>query len=78
MGLCKYAIILGEPGKGVHSFRILNFAVFDILATVLLGYFASKLFKTDLKLTVLVCFIVGIISHRVFCVKTTADRLIFG
>ena len=78
MSLCKYSNVLGEPGKGVHSFKIFNFAVFDVIATVLLGYFASKLFKTDLTLTIIVCFIVGIISHRLFCVKTTADRLIFG
>ena len=32
-GLCKYKNALGRPGKGIHSFRIANIAVVDVLLT---------------------------------------------
>jgi len=28
---CKYKNILGEPNKGVHSYKILNIAVVDVV-----------------------------------------------
>lgn len=36
MNLCKYKNILGEPGKGVHSYRIFNIAIVDVLLTLIL------------------------------------------
>lgn len=32
--LCQYKDLLGEPRKGVHSIRIFDFAVVDILLTI--------------------------------------------
>ena len=77
MGLCQYKNILGEPGKGVHSFRIFNFAIFDTISTILLAYFIHKVFKINLIGSLVLCFLSGIILHRVFCVKTTLDKIIF-
>ena len=37
-GLCRYKNALGKPGKGIHSFRIANIAVADVLLTFLLAY----------------------------------------
>lgn len=33
--LCKYKDILGRPNEGVHSFRIFNIAIVDVLLTIL-------------------------------------------
>ena len=38
MYLCKYKDIFGKVGKGIHSFRICNIAVVDVLLTVLAAY----------------------------------------
>jgi len=76
-GLCKYKNILGEVGKGIHSYRILDFAVMDILQTILLGVFLAWITKISVYYTIPGSFLLGIIAHRLFCVRTTIDKLLF-
>jgi hypothetical protein len=78
MNLCKYKNILGESGKGVHSYRIFNIAVFDVLATVLGAFFISRACKLPFGYTLLFLFLLGIFLHKIFCVKTTVGKFIFG
>jgi len=78
MSLCKYANILGEPGKGIHSIRLFNIAIIDVFATVIIAYIISKKTGKDFKIILIILFILGIILHKLFCVKTTIDKLIFG
>ena len=75
--LCKYKDILGIPNQGVHSFRIFNIAIVDVLLTILAAYIISYFLKTKFLYTLLLMFILGIISHRLFCVRTTIDKLLF-
>jgi hypothetical protein len=86
MSLCKYKNLFGESNTGLHSYRIFNFAIFDILATLLFGVIFHQVIIVEwLKLNDsiklwMVCailFILGIILHRVFCVRTTVDKLLF-
>ena len=74
--LCKYKDILGKPGKGVHSFRIFNIAIVDVLLTILAAYIMSIFTNYKLIYTLIFMFILGIISHRLFCVRTTIDKLL--
>ena len=76
---CKYKDILGKPGKGLHSYRVYNIAVIDVLLTFLLAKFIQYylLEETDFFLILCSCFISGIVIHRVFCVRTTVDKLLF-
>ena len=78
MSLCSYKNIFGKPNEGVHSYRIANIAVVDVGATVIGAYLISKLFKWNFLKTLIVLFIIGIIAHKVFCVKTTVDKAIYG
>ena len=77
---CKYKDILGKPKKGLHSYRVFNIAVVDVLLTFLLAkfiqYYIMK--ETEFGIILVFCFIFGIILHRVFCVKTTIDKLLFS
>lgn len=75
--LCKYKNIFGEPGKGVHSYRIFNIAIVDVLATLVVAYFISIYFKISYLFACLIMFSLGIIAHRAFCVKTTVDQALF-
>jgi hypothetical protein len=77
MNLCKYKDLLGEPGKGIHSYRIFNIAIADVVLTILAALLISFLAKVSLMWTLLILFLLGIILHRIFCVKTTIDILIF-
>ena len=76
--LCKYRHIFGVEGQGVHSVRILNIAVIDLLATLLVGALISHYFKFNLYLTWGVLLLLGILVHRLFCVNTTINKNIFG
>lgn len=77
---CEYKDIFGKVGEGVHSYRIFNIAVVDVIATIIVAYLL-KIFvfpkRSFLKLTIIL-FLLGIILHRLFCVKTTIDKYIFG
>ena len=77
MNLCKYKNIFGVPGTGIHSYRIFNLAILDIIITIILGYIISILTKYKLSNTLIVLFLLGIIVHRIFCVRTTIDKLLF-
>jgi hypothetical protein len=79
MSLCKYKNILGEVGKGIHSYRIFNIAIADVLLTILAAY-VIHIFMPKYKFVyiLLFLFLLGIILHRLFCVDTTVDKLLFG
>ena len=78
MDLCKYKNILGIPGKGVHSYRIFNIAIVDVILTIILAYIISYIFKISFVKTSIILFILGILLHRLFCVRTTIDKLLFN
>lgn len=57
--LCKYKDILGRPNEGVHSFRIFNIAIVDVLLTILAAYILSIFTKFNLIYTTILMFIFG-------------------
>lgn len=77
MSLCKYKNALGEPNKGIHSYRFMGVAIMDVIMTILAAYLISIFFKYNFIYTTIVLFILGIILHRLFCVRTTVDKLLF-
>jgi hypothetical protein len=76
MNLCKYRNIFGAPGEGVHSFRILNIAVIDVIFTLLAAYIISLHTKYSFFTASLFLFLSGIFFHYIFCVETTIARII--
>lgn len=77
MNLCKYSNIFGEPNKGIHKYRLFNIAIVDVLGTVFISYILHKITKIKLYIINIVLFSLGIVLHRIFCVNTTIDRLLF-
>ena len=75
--LCRYSEALGKPGDGVHSPRLGGLAIVDVLLTVALAALLSHLFRWSFPCTLLCCFGAVIAAHRLFCVHTTVDRLLF-
>lgn len=75
--LCEYKDMLGVPGEGLHRFRVADVAVVDVFFTIVLA--ALIALYTGSYFTVLFgLFLLGIILHRVFCVQTTVDKLLFN
>jgi hypothetical protein len=77
MDLCKYKNALGVPEKGVHSYRLFGLAIADVIMTILGALFISFFFKTKFVYTLVLLFVLGIALHRIFCVRTTVDKLLF-
>lgn len=85
-GLCAYKDLFGAPGTGLHSYRIMNIAVVDVISTLILAFVVHQfILKAWLDIhwisiwwVIAGCFILGIIAHRLFCVRTTVDKLLFG
>jgi hypothetical protein len=78
MDLCKYKNILGIPSQGPHSYRIFNIAVVDVILTIILAYITSYIYNISFVKTSITLFILGILLHRLFCVRTTIDKLLFN
>ena len=80
--LCRYKNIFGKVGEGVHSYRIFNIAVVDVILTVIGAYILHKYVKIFQKYklyqVLIVLFILGIVLHKIFCVNTTVDKLLFS
>ena len=76
--LCKYKNVLGKVNTGLHSYRILDIAIVDVILTILLAYVVKLIFPNKKFILILVLlFLLGIILHRLFCVRTTIDKLLF-
>lgn len=78
LGLCRYKDIFGRPREGAHAYRIFDIAVVDVAATVVVAFIIARVFDFVFWKSLVVLFIIGIISHRAFCVRTTVDKLIFS
>jgi len=76
--LCHYKDIFGRPREGAHAYRIFDIAVVDVAATVVVAYVIARAFGFVFWKSLVALFIIGIISHRAFCVRTTVDKLVFA
>jgi hypothetical protein len=70
--------MFGKPGEGVHAIRVFDIAIIDVLATLLVAIVITLLTGWNLFAVSICLFVIGIVAHRLFCVKTKVDRLIFG
>ena len=71
--LCQYKDIFGKQNEGLHSYRIANVAVVDVLLTIILAFLINR---DNFYMVFLILIILSIIAHRLFCVKTTVDKFI--
>lgn len=78
MLFCKYKNLLGEPRKGIHSYRVWDIAVFDVLLTFALAYWIAVSNDWEYYSTLVYTFIMGIIVHWLFCVNSTVNEAVFG
>ena len=81
-GLEKYKDYFGKPGTGSHKYRFLNFAIVDVLATIVGVYIIYVLLKyfgyiVNFWILLVGMFILGNFLHRIFGVRTTVDKILF-
>ena len=76
--LCKYKDSLGKPNEGLHSTRLFNIAIFDLVGTIMISFLIAYFLNKPFWIIFMILFISGIILHRLFCVNTTINKVIFG
>lgn len=77
LGLCKYKNAFGEPNTGLRKYRIFDIAILDTAVVIVIGYLISWFLKWNLWITLGSLFLLGIFAHRIFCVRTGVDKLLF-
>lgn len=77
LGLCRYKDIFGRPREGAHAYRVFDIAVVDVAATVIAAFLVARVFGVAFWKSLVGLFLVGILSHRAFCVRTTVDKWVF-
>ena len=76
---CDKKDMFGKPNEGNHKMRIpiLDVAAVDVIATIVAGLIISKVFGYAFITVLIILFIISIITHRAFCVRTRVDKLLF-
>lgn len=77
MGLCKYRHVFGKEGQGLHR-HVFGVALFDVIGTVFGAWLISKWLQVHFLVVLGGLLVIGIVAHRVFCVNTTLNKVIFG
>jgi len=77
MDLSKYSNAFGPPNQGIHTHLFLNLAVIDIVITAAAAGAISYFYNIPFIYTNISMFGLGIVSHRLFHVRTTVDKLLF-
>ena len=78
MTLCQYRHIFGKEKEGIHSIRLFDIAVVDYIMTYIAAYFISRYYNVSFMYTSIMLFALAIVLHRIFCVNTTVNKMIFG
>jgi hypothetical protein len=77
LDLCKYKNLFGLVGQGIHAFKIYGISVWDTLIVLICAIIIAWVSKWSYLYTIIGLFIIGIFFHRLFCVRTAVDKLLF-
>ena len=58
--------------------NIFGIALKDTLATIVGGLIIALIFKFNVLYTILALWVLSILFHRLFCVRTTVDKFLFS
>jgi len=75
--LAQYKDIIGKPGEGLRSYRIFDIAILDCTVTILAGFAISYYWGFKLWKVLVILFVSGIFFHKLFCVRSGIDKLLF-
>ena len=75
--LCKYKDLFGIPGQGIHAFKIYGISVWDTLITIAVALIIVWTTGWGYWKTIIGFFLLGIVVHKLFCVRTTVDKWLF-
>jgi hypothetical protein len=77
--LCQYKDLFGKAGTtaGLRKYRVFGIALLDVSVTLVCAIFIAWLFRFPYLQTIVAIFILGVFVHRIFCVRTAVDKMLF-
>ena len=76
-GFCKYKNLLGKPKEGLRKYRIFDISIMDTVVVIAFVFGLTYFMKYSFWPTLAFTFFLGIFLHRLFCVRTGIDRMLF-
>jgi Flp pilus assembly protein TadB len=73
---CKYRHVFGKEKEGIHSYRVFNIAIVDLLATLVAAVIISLFAKVNVVLVFFVLMVLSVLLHKLFCVESTLTKTI--
>jgi len=76
---CKYKDLFGEAGTtaGLRKYRVFGIALLDVSVTLACALLIAWFFRLPYIQTIVAIFVLGVFVHRVFCVRTAVDNMLF-
>lgn len=78
MDLSQYKDSLGQPRQGFHAARvpILDVALWDTVGTIVIATCIALMFRLSIWKTVVAAFVLGMLMHIAFDVRTRQTTII--
>jgi len=77
MRLCAYKSVFGNPGEGMHSYRVFGLAIVDVVGTFGLAFLVKAVLGVEsYPVALALTFALGILAHWIFCVPTALNKSI--
>ena len=77
LNLSKFKNIFGAPGTGVHKYKFKGTAIVDYFLTIAGAFIITYFTDIPLVITTIGLFLIGIILHYLFGIKTQVLKFIF-
>jgi hypothetical protein len=77
LGFCKYKDMFGKPREGLRRYRIFDVSIMDAVVVIVFVYIFTYFTKYSFWPSLAVTFLLGIFAHRLFCVRTRVDKILF-
>lgn len=75
---CQYKDILGRPNEGFHAAKLFGLARNDLIGTIIIVLLIAYANGFNYITSLFIAFILIVIVHRLFCVNTALNVMIFG
>tara|TARA_B100000035_G_scaffold205010_1_gene175275 strand:+ start:772 stop:1020 length:249 start_codon:yes stop_codon:yes gene_type:complete len=72
----KYKDLFGKPNTWVHKYRLFDSPIIDNLMTIIGAILFSYMSGISIELSIFLWYGLGILLHKLFCVKTRTNKLL--
>lgn len=72
----KYKDLLGKPNTGIHKHRLSESPIIDNLVVIIWAILFAYYFSISIELSIFLWYGLGLILHKLFCVKTRTNLIL--